>query len=1088
MTTVLSENAPPDITKIKALPISRPILAFGETVLNTMGEGLYTLDTQGCVTFMNAAAEKLCGWTLDELHGRTMHDVMHHTRRDGTPFPASECAALQVLAAGQTLTNYEDVFIRKDGTFFDVVYSSAPLRENGTLTGLVVVFRDVTPQKQATLTLQRTAETLHRTQARLESALAAGLAGTFYWDVGQGRVITDENMTHYFGLASNALTEGVTFAEILPALHPDDVPQIMDALAVAFEKTGTYQMEHRVNHPDGKTRWLSARGLVERDAYGQAIGMYGFVVDITRNKEAEAQLRASEERYRTLFESIDEGFCVVEMIWDAQGQALDYRFLETNAAFERYTGLKESHDRTARELLPELDIFWIEMYGRVAQTGVAVRFEHHAQATQRWFEIHASRVKDATNRKVAIVFNDITERKQSEERIRVSEERFRTLADNISQLAWMADATGWIFWYNQRWYDYTGTTLDAMQGWGWQAVHHPDYVAPVTAHFKESVAAGQEWEDTFPLRAKDGTYSWFLSRALPIRDAQGQIVRWFGTNTDITERRRAEENERERNRQLDLLARTSQHLILHPQPDETLLQEVFEDVSVVLGTEFFFNFLVTDADERKLRLVSSGGLNQKQKDFFANIEFGQFLCGQVAACRKRILAENLQLCEWPEANALKSAGVTCYGGFPLIAHERLIGTVAFAAQGRTHFRAGEVQMIQTVCDQVAATLERARLFRELSASSESLRLALESGEMGVWRWDVYSPLHTPQIKVDERFLRIYDISREELERDTNILRKRMHPDDVERIETIISQALAKHTPYQAEFRIIHANGAVRWLAGFGRANYDADGQPQEMNGVNFDITARKQAEEERERLLAREKLAREQAETANRLKDEFLATVSHELRTPLNAILGWTSIALDRRSPPAMVSHALEVIARNGRSQNQLISDMLDVSRIVMGKLSFEPTELTLSVPILAAVDAMRLTLEAKGVNLLIDLDESLQVWGDDRRVQQIVWNLLSNAAKFTPAGGTVELTLAAHDQAAQIVVRDTGEGIAPEFLPYVFDRFRQANGAANRQHGGLGLGLAIVRHLAEMHQGTAHAASAGLGHGATFTVRLPLR
>ncbi len=233
----------------------------------------------------------------------------------------------------------------------------------------------------------------------------------------------------------------------------------------------------------------------------------------------------------------------------------------------------------------------------------------------------------------------------------------------------------------------------------------------------------------------------------------------------------------------------------------------------------------------------------------------------------------------------------------------------------------------------------------------------------------------------------------------------------------------------------------------------------------------------------------EAANEANRMKDEFLAVLSHELRTPLNAIMGWADMLTSTNMDDATRLRAMRSIQRNSRVQAQLIEDLLDVSRIVTGKLSLRRERVDLAVVIGAVVEDLRSDIDAKQISLGASVDgEAHVVTGDPPRLQQIVWNLLSNAVKFTPAGGTVDVALTRLGDEAQIMVRDTGQGIAPEFLPYVFDRFRQADSSPTRRHGGLGLGLGIVKHLIEAHSGSVAAASGGTGKGAVFTVRLPLR
>jgi signal transduction histidine kinase/integral membrane sensor domain MASE1 len=257
-----------------------------------------------------------------------------------------------------------------------------------------------------------------------------------------------------------------------------------------------------------------------------------------------------------------------------------------------------------------------------------------------------------------------------------------------------------------------------------------------------------------------------------------------------------------------------------------------------------------------------------------------------------------------------------------------------------------------------------------------------------------------------------------------------------------------------------------------------------------DLAARMEAERDREQLLIREATARGEAETANRAKDQFLATLSHELRTPLNAIVGWSRMLRDGTLDPATTRRALEVIDRNAQLQAQLVADILDVSGIITGKLRLEVSEVDLGSSIAAALDAVRPAADAKSVELTSAIGATTtSIEGDGKRLQQVVWNLLVNAVKFSESGGAVVVEVRDGPEGMiQIVVRDAGAGIDAEFLPHVFERFRQADTSTHREHGGLGLGLAIVRHLIELHGGSVRADSAGVGRGSTFTIELPVR
>ncbi|HEY0378508.1 MAG TPA: PAS domain-containing protein [Pyrinomonadaceae bacterium] len=284
----------------------------------------------------------------------------------------------------------------------------------------------------------------------------------------------------------------------------------------------------------------------------------------------------------------------------------------------------------------------------------------------------------------------------------------------------------------------------------------------------------------------------------------------------------------------------------------------------------------------------------------------------------------------------------------------------------------------------------------------------------------------------------------------------------------------------------YPDGSVTWLSTTKVPIFDEDGKVAGLVGISRDITERKRAEEERLR-LAREQAAREEAEAANRSKDEFLAVLSHELRTPLTAILGWAHMLRDGQLDEKTAADALETIERNARAQARLVDDLLDVSRIITGKLRLEVAEVEPRHFIESAIEALRPAAAAKEVSVQNLTGAGVGfIEGDAARLKQIAWNLLSNAIKFTPPGGRVEVRLKRADSHVELAVTDTGAGISPEFLPHVFEPFRQADQKTTRRHGGLGLGLSIVRHLVDLHGGTVHAESPGEGRGATFTVRLP--
>ena len=314
----------------------------------------------------------------------------------------------------------------------------------------------------------------------------------------------------------------------------------------------------------------------------------------------------------------------------------------------------------------------------------------------------------------------------------------------------------------------------------------------------------------------------------------------------------------------------------------------------------------------------------------------------------------------------------------------------------------------------------------------------------------------------------------------------VHPDDRERAAREAAAIFASGKGGTSRFRWMHRDGREIWVEGHSIVVCDESG-PIGMRGVTMDITAAVEAEIERAELLERESQARAEAEEASRLKEEFLATVSHELRTPLNAVVGWSRLLRTGQLDADGVAHAVEVIERNAAAQRQIIEDLLDVSRIITGKLRINTQPIDVLLIVHAAIDAVRPAAEAKQIDIRTHIEApDLIVRADMERMQQIFWNLLSNAVKFTPAVGVIDVYLERHDSAAEIRIEDSGPGVPAEFLPRIFERFSQADGSSTRKHGGLGLGLAIVRHLVELHGGTVSARNRSTGSGAVLTVRLP--
>ena len=318
--------------------------------------------------------------------------------------------------------------------------------------------------------------------------------------------------------------------------------------------------------------------------------------------------------------------------------------------------------------------------------------------------------------------------------------------------------------------------------------------------------------------------------------------------------------------------------------------------------------------------------------------------------------------------------------------------------------------------------------------------------------------------------------------------KLIHPDDLDENTRRWRHSLATGEPFQMEIRFRQADGGYRWHLTRAHAKCDALGKVSMWVCSSTDIDSIKRADEEKKQLLESERAARNEAERANRMKDEFLATLSHELRTPLNAILGWAQLISQGTMNQETVQRGLETIERNARMQNKLIEDLLEMSSIISGKIRLDVQQLNLASIAEAALESLAPAAEAKNIHLIKKIDPAAGlVSGDYNRLQQIIWNLLSNAVKFTPKDGNIEVIVERVASYLEITVKDSGIGVKPEFLAYIFDRFRQADSSLTRHYGGLGLGLSIVKQLVALHGGTVHVESAGEGLGASFIVSLPL-
>jgi PAS domain S-box-containing protein len=536
--------------------------------------------------------------------------------------------------------------------------------------------------------------------------------------------------------------------------------------------------------------------------------------------------------------------------------------------------------------------------------------------------------------------------------------------------------------------------------------------------------------------------------AAPVRAADGRLLGAVRVFRDITERRQAERERAARgrvSRELAAIVESSDDAILSTDLDGTI-------TAWNRAAEQMYGYAAGEAIGQSIRLIVSEDHWDDEAEVLQRIRQGERV-EHVETVRRR------------KDGAELAVSITVS---PVLDDAGAVVGVSKIARDVTARRQIEAEK--------AALLEAERAARRgTEIAVQQLQAALRAGRMGTWQYTV----GTGEVRWSEALEEMHGFTPGSFPGTFEAFRNEIHPEDRDRVLAAIRTAFEGRRDHHVEYRIVRADGASRWVEGVGQVVCDENGRPERMLGVCVDIT-------ERAQVLAREQAAREEMERASRLKDEFLAVLSHELRTPLNAVLGYAHLLNSGVLPPERASHALDAIQRNARAQARLVESLLDLSRVMAGKLELNLEELNLATIVTAAVDALGPGAEEKGI--AIDaLVPPMSIVADGGRLQQVFWNLLSNAIKFSDRGGRVAIRCTEEDAHVRVQVTDDGQGIGADFLPYVFDRFSQADGQSRRSRTGLGLGLALVREMVQAHGGKVAAESPGEGRGSTFTVTLPL-
>jgi two-component system, sensor histidine kinase and response regulator len=1003
--------------------------------LSSIGDAVIATDAQARITFLNPAAEKLTGWVLAEATGRPLADVFRIVNEQ-TRQPVEDPAA-KVLRLGMVvgLANHTALLAR-DGRETPIDDCGAPIiNDQGAIAGVVLVFHDASKERQAA-----EAEAFRRANERMELAVRGSNVGVFDLELPDGEYRRARR--HYVNLWEQ-LGYDVPAADGRNALdeaHADDRARVEDAVrAYLADETKGFETELRLCHKDGSYRTILARGAAVRDAAGKARRFAGITIDITRLKLTEEALSCERDLLHTLMDNIPD------MIYFKDTAS---RFLRINKSVSDFLGLPdpaqaigktdfdffaEEHARPAYEDEQEIIRTGQPVVGK-AEKGTRL------DGSTSWASTTKMPFRDKEGRIIGTfgVTRDIAKLKLAEDALRESEQRWRSLTEALPQLVWSATPDGACDYFSTQWTEHTGVAEAQLLGWHWLETLHPEDREPTRQFWLESVAGRHPYDVEYRVRHRDGEYGWFKTRGVPIRDGSGNIVKWFGTCTDITDLRHAEQALRASERRFrTFVDHAADAFFLHGEGDAHVL-DVNRQACESLGY----------TREELLRMTPA--------DYDADVT------PALAEDYVRRLAAG-------ETIVFESR------------HRRKDGTFfPVEVRAKAFWEGGRGFFVALVRDMT----ERKQAEEALRESEERFRGTFENAAVGIAQTDPTGRI----LNVNEKFCSIVGYTRAE------ILQKSFaditHPEDLAAsLETFIALMRDETPVFGLEKRYLRKDGSLVWVELFASLQRDAADKPANSIAVIQDIS-------ERKRLDAELRQAKEIAEAANRAKDEFLANVSHEIRTPMNAILGMTELTLETDLTENQ-RQCLKTVKSAADNLLRIINDLLDFSKIEAGKLELDPGDFLLRSAVADPLRALAVRAHKKGLELIYNAQPDVPdaLIGDAGRLRQILLNLVGNAIKFTEEGEVIvgveiDCDSAGDSSAGQspdspevrlrFTVRDTGIGIPVDKQERIFRAFEQEDTSTTRKYGGTGLGLTITARLVALMGGKITVESEP-GRGSTF-------